>query len=117
MKKTTPALIAALLVTAFLAACMLLIGMDALNGSSAAAASALPSLSAAQSQQAMTAYHNRETQYQQQVADLSAQLATANQHIQQYKTILTQLQNNGLITTASDGTISITQTSASTGVH
>ena len=112
MKKTTPALIAAFIITVILGAGMLLIGMDALNGSSATAAAALPTLSAAQSQQAMTAYHNRETQYQQQIADLTAQLATANQQFQQDKTILTQLQNNGLITVASDGTISITQTGA-----
>jgi len=114
MKKTIPALAAAFLITAFLAACMLLIGQDVLSTSSAAAAPAISASAASQIQQVLIQYQLRDAQYQGQINSAAAQITAANQQIQQanlqiqqYQSILTQLQERGLITIASDGTISI----------
>ena len=122
MKKTIPAALAALVMTVCLGA-----GMFALTGGSflssvsaapaptqtpAADVSALPA-----DQQAIIAeYQAREAQYQAQIAEAANRINTANQQIelanqqlQSYQNLLAQLQDSGLITIGSDGTITINQ--------
>lgn len=122
MKKTIPAFIAAVLVTAVLGTGMFLIGKDALGTSNAqaqAAAATVPaSADTAQYQQAIAQYQAREAQYQDQLKQAADQIATANQQIestgqqiQQYQSLLSQLQNSGLITITNDGTVTINQAS------
>ncbi len=120
MKKTIPAFIAALLITAIVGTGMYLIGKDALGTSTAqaqAAAATVPaSGDAAQYQQLIAQYQAREAQYQDQLKQATDQITAANQQIQsagqqiqQYQSLLSQLQNSGLITVASDGTVTINQ--------
>jgi peptidoglycan hydrolase CwlO-like protein len=119
MKKTIPALIAAVLVTVVLGTGMFLIGQNALGISTAKAAATTNTVSTgtvAQYEQLVAQYQTRETQYQAQIAQATNQINTANQQltadsqqIQQYQSLLSQLQNNGLITVANDGTVTINQ--------
>jgi len=122
MKKSIPALIAAVLVTVVLGSGMFLIGQNALGASTAkaeAAAANTVTVSAnttAQYEQIVAQYQARETQYQAEIAQASQQIDTANQQlatnsqqIQQYQSLISQLQNNGLITVANDGTVTINQ--------
>ncbi len=124
MKKTIPAFIAALLITATVGTGMYLIGKDALGTSTAqaqAAAATIPaSGDAAQYQQLIAQYQAREAQYQDQLKQAADQITAANQRIQsagqqiqQYQSLLSQLQNSGLITVASDGTVTINQANQS----
>ncbi len=114
MNKKIPALMAAFLITAILAAGLLLVGQDAVATSSAAAAPALNASAAMQIQQILVQYQTRELQYQtllksadERVNQNQQQIEHANLQIQQYQTIMAQLQNKGLVTVASDGTITI----------
>jgi len=122
MKKTIPAFIAALLITAILGGGMFLMGQDALGTSTAKAeAAAIPQVSTeavAQYEQIVAQYQTRETQYQglidqasQQITIANQQIELANQQIQQYQSLLQQLQNSGLITIANDGTVTVNQQS------
>lgn len=123
MKKSIPAFIAAFVVTAVLGSGMFLIGQSALGASTAKAEAAATAVmvtadTAAQYDQVVAQYQARETQYQAELAKASEeitqanqQIAAANQQIQQYQDLLTQLQNSGLITIASDGTVTINQSS------
>jgi len=117
MKKTISAFLAAALITLLLAGSMFLVGQDA-QAASAAAQAAVDSgdqsatIQALQSQ--LTQYQALEQQYQQQLTQAAdrinndtQQIAQANQQLAQYQSLLTQLQENGLITMNSDGTISI----------
>ncbi|MCB9112328.1 MAG: hypothetical protein H6634_13875 [Anaerolineales bacterium] len=124
MKKTIPAFIAALLITLVLGGGMFLMGQDALGTSTAkadAAASAqVSNVTAAQYEQVVSQYQAREAQYQEMIAQASRQITTANQQIdlanqqlQQYQTLIQQLQSSGLVTIASDGTVTINQSSQS----
>jgi peptidoglycan hydrolase CwlO-like protein len=126
MKKTIPALIAAVLVTVVLGTGMFLIGQNALGTSTAKAAAATTNTVSAdtvtQYEQLVAQYQTRETQYQAQIAQATDQINTANQQltadsqqIQQYQSLLSQLQNSGLITVASDGTVTINQSSNQPG--
>ena len=121
MKKTIPALVAAFLITAFLAAIMILIGQDAISTSSAAAAPAINASAASEIKQLLVGYQTREIQYQAQIKSATDQIAAANvqidqakrqidqanQQVQQYQAILAELQSRGLITIAPDGAITI----------
>jgi len=123
MKKTIPAFLSALLITTLLGGGMFLIGKDALGVSTAKAEAAVTAVTAsadtvAQYEQIVAQYQSRETQYQAQIAQAieeintaNQQITSANQQIQQYQSLLQQLQSNGLITLASDGTVTINQTS------
>jgi len=125
MKKSIPALIAAVLVTVVLGSGMFLIGQNALGASTAKAEAAATAVTAsadttAQYEQIVAQYQTRETQYQAEIAQASAQIDTANQQlatnsqqIQQYQSLISQLQNNGLITVANDGTVTINQANRS----
>ena len=121
MKKTIPAALAALVITVCLGA-----GMFALTGgsflSSASAAPAPTQTPAADvsalpaDQQAIIAeYQAREAQYQAQIAEAANRINTANQQLQSYQNLLAQLQDSGLITIGSDGTIPINQPQQASG--
>lgn len=120
MKKIFPAFLAALLITTVMGVGMFLVGQDALGTSTAQAASetssALPAGAQTQIEQALVQYQTREIQYQnelQQAIDqinaANQQLELANQQIQQYQILLAQLQESGLITIGSDGTVTANQ--------
>lgn len=120
MKKTFPAVVAALAITICLAG-----GMFALNGGSLlGTASAAPVATQTVSDQVLNTdqsqliaeFQAREAQYQAQITEAANQITAANQQIelanqqiQQYQALLTELQNNGLITLGSDGTVTINQ--------
>lgn len=116
MKKTLPALLAALLMTALLGAGMLIVGSDALFTQNASAATVVTADNTAEFQQMLVQYQTREALYTDQINTAAERLTTANQQleqanlqIQQYQSILAQLQQQGLITIASDGTVTINQ--------
>ena len=116
MKKSISAFVAALLVTGMLAGVMFLIGQDAFGISSAKAEAATPSTAlstgaAARYEQLVAQYQAREAQYQDQIAQATQQINTANEQLQQYQSLLQQLQDTGLITIASDGSITVNQPS------
>lgn len=124
MKKTIPALIAAFLITAVLGGGMYLMGQNALGVSTVKAEAAqttqVSADTIAQYEQIVVQYQVRETQYQNLITQASTQIETANQQIelanqqlQQYQSLLQQLQSSGLITIASDGTVTVNQTSSS----
>lgn len=126
MKKQIPAVLAALLVTALLTGGMFAIigGQSSANAASLAATATpvvqVTSTDTAQLQALVAEYQAREAQYQAQLSDAASridtanqQLATANQQIQEYQNVLTQLQNSGLITVGSDGSITVNQQQAS----
>jgi len=121
MKKMLPAFLAALVITIVIGVGMFLVGQNALGASTAMAASestsALPADAQAQIEQALVQYQTRETQYQAELAQAidqinaaNQQLDQANQQIQQYQNLLSQLQESGLITIGSDGTVTTNQT-------
>ena len=117
MKKSISAFLAAVLVTSLIAGVMFLIGRDAFGTSTAkaeAASTASTTVSVdtvAQYEQIVKQYEARESQYQAQITQATDQINTANQQIQQYQSLLEQLQSAGLITIASDGSVTINQTS------
>jgi len=123
MKKTILAFIAALFITLIIGGGMLLMGQNVLGASTAKAEAAqttqVSADTIAQYEQIVAQYQAREAQYQDLINQSSAQITTANQQIelanqqlQQYQSLLQQLQSNGLITIASDGTVTVNQMSA-----
>jgi hypothetical protein len=120
MKKTFPAVIAALLITVCLAGGMFAVGGGSLlnTANAAPAATQVTDSQAMQTVQAQAAliaqYQAREVQYQAQINEAvsritaaNQQMGLANQQIGQYQNLLTSLQNSGVITVGSDGTITI----------
>ena len=59
----------------------------------------------AQLQDLVNQYQQREKQLQTELSDAAAQLNQANQEVQQYQDVLTQLQQRGVIRITSDGQI------------
>lgn len=120
MKKTIPAFFAALLITVILGAGMFVIGQGALGASTIQAAAETTTNPApeslAQMEQAIEQYQAREVQYQtelnaaiERIEAADQQLSQANQQIQEYQNLLAQLQNSGLITITSDGSVTTNQ--------
>lgn len=120
MKKTTPAFLAALLITILLGAGMFVVGQNSLSASPAQAApetiTTLTSENLAQLEQVIAKYQARETEYQteldtaiERLNTANQQLSQADQQIQAYEDLLAQLQNSGLITMNSDGTVMVNQ--------
>jgi TolA-binding protein len=112
MKKQFPALIAAFLVTGFIALAMVVTSANALMNKNGTAASNDPAAVAAsttntnqaqidQLQARINEYQQREAQYQQLLQQDQAQ-------IQQFRQFLFAMQQAGLIQIRSDGTIVIT---------
>ncbi len=122
MKKTISAFIAAMLITVLLGGGMFLMGQDALGTSTvkAAAATQVSADTVAQYEQIVAQYQTRETQYQNLINQASQQINTANQQVElarqqveEYQSLLQQLQDDGVITIASDGTVTVNQTNTS----
>lgn len=91
-----------------------MIGQNALGVSTAQAAAANTSVvtsieTTAQYDQIIAQYQTQINQAVDQINSANQQIATADQQIQQYQSLLTQLQDSGLITIASDGTVTINQ--------
>lgn len=124
-KKSTQATIAALLITVTLGGGMFMIGQNALGTSTAKAEAAATSVTASagtlsQYEQLMAQYQARESQYQaelsqatDQINSANQQIAADNQQLQQYQTLIAQLENSGVISVANDGTVTINQSNPS----
>lgn len=127
MKKQLPALIAAILMTGFIALVMTVTSANALfnkntvavsNAPATTSQSAATSLEQAQIQQLQARideYQQREQQYQQllqtnqaQLQQAQSQLGQASAQIEQFQNFLFALQNRGLIRIRNDGTVVIT---------
>ncbi len=132
MKKTIPAVLAALVITMLVAGGMFAVGGQALFGSVSAASevTAMPvqvqttDQTTLALQDQLAVYQARDAQYQEQlnlasqnITQANEQIELANQQIQQYQTLLTDLQNRGLITIAEDGTISVVEQAFIPGGH
>jgi len=114
MKKQFPALIAAFLITGFIAFAMGVTGVNALinkkgtvvsNDPSTASSTSGSDINQAQIEQLQTRineYQQREVQYQQM-------LQKEQQQLQQYQQFMFALQQAGIIQVRSDGTILINQ--------
>lgn len=122
MKKTFPAVVAALLITVCLAGGMFAVGGGSFltSASAAPAATQVVAVQVPQtdpSQAALIAeYQAREVQYQAQINEAVSRITTANQQVelanqqvQQYQALIADLQNQGLITVGSDGTVTVNQ--------
>ena len=111
MSKNISALIAAVLVTALLAGGMYYMGNNALVTVDVIAAS---TQTAADNQKVLDEYQKRDNACTSQIKTAAAKLASANQKIEQsnqqikqYQAILDQLQQQGLVAIAPDGTVTI----------
>ena len=130
MKKQLPALVAAILMTAFIALAMVVTSanallnknaVDPLNSAAASTGTSIDSVSnASQAQikqlqdrineyaQREQQYQQREQQYQQTLASDQLQLQQAAVQLQQIQQLLSALQDRGLIQITNNGTILIT---------
>ena len=132
MKKTIPAVLAALVITMLVAGGMFAVGGQALLGSVSVASEVTAMPVQAQTtdqttlalQNQLAVYQARDAQYQEQlnlasqnITQANEQIELATQQIQQYQTLLTDLQNRGLITIAEDGTISVVEQAFIPGGH
>jgi hypothetical protein len=124
LMKKTPALIAAFVMTALVAAGMLLMGTNALFNPSSVAladspaageaavapASAEPLVQEQQLQQlqALVAqYQAREQQYQQELNQLQQQASQTNDTLQQYQLLLQEMQRRGLVQIGQNGQVTL----------
>jgi len=121
MKKTLPAFLAALLITVILGIGMAVVGQNTLTASTTQAATETTTIlktdHVIQLEQVLDEYQIREAEYQTELNTAIERLTTANQQlsqakeqIQEYESLLVQLQDSGLITITSDGTITVNQT-------
>lgn len=135
LRKTMPAITAALFMTAVIALVILSIGVNALfnrntvplNASAAspqdAAALNATAGSAATSQDAtvqqlqslVNQYQSRETQYQTQLQQAATQINQLTQQNQQYQNLINALQNAGLIQITQDGRVFLNRNNRSGG--
>jgi hypothetical protein len=113
MDRSVTALIAAVLVTALLGTAMYLMGRDALVTADVVAASTQV---AVDNQNVLNDFKAREKQYTSQLTTAARRLSAANQQIdlanrqiEQYQAVFNQLEQQGLIAIAKDGTITILQ--------
>ncbi len=120
MTKKFQALIAAVLITAMVGMGMLVIGVNALLNTNTVPVQNAPGASAPQVQAAgqpaaNTAnvqnqqYQDQINQLQSQIQDLNNQLDQSNQQVQQLQSVLTALQQRGVIRIMPDGRILIRQ--------
>src|SRR5689334_9220049 len=119
MKKSVTAALIALSMTAMVGICIFAIGAAALHNQSGVAVSNSPAQTSAsvdELQSLVSQYQDREQQYQQREQQLQDQLAQAQaqiqqdqQMIQQVRTLLSALQQRGLISVTNDGRIFINQ--------
>jgi uncharacterized protein YlxW (UPF0749 family) len=130
MKKQLPALITAILVTGFIALVMVVTSVNALFNKNSTAVSNSPTVSQnaaasnvassmeqaqiKQLQDRINEYQKREQQYQQllqtdqsQLQQAQAQLQQASAQMEQFKNFVLVLQQRGLITIQSDGSVTI----------
>jgi peptidoglycan hydrolase CwlO-like protein len=128
MKKQIPALIAAILMTGFIAMVMAVTGANALFNKNSTAVSNSPAASQnvsanssnieqaqiKQLQDRINEYQQREQQYQQllqtdqtQLQQAQAQLQQASAQMDQFQNFLLILQRRGVITIQSDGSVII----------
>ena len=112
MSKNISALFAAILVTALLAGSMYYMGNNAVLTIDVIAAS---TQTAAENQKVLAEFQKRDSTCTSQIKTAASRLASANQkidqsnlQIKQYQAILDQLQQQGLVAIAPDGTVTIT---------
>ena len=112
--KRMQALIAASLITAVLAACMLAIGVNAAMNQNVvpvldvtAAPNGIASFAPVADQSQITQLTNLVKQYQDREKQYQSQLNQANTQLQQYQSTLQDLQRRGIIRINSDGTIQL----------
>jgi hypothetical protein len=135
MKKQTTAFFAAFIISAIVAASMLVVGVDAATNKNGVTASNSPSTPAVQSvsssngqdqvaqlqslvsqyQAREQQYQAREQQYQATIDSYNQQLSQASQEVQVVEQLLTYLQNRGLIRINKQGQISVTSNSNDSG--
>jgi len=116
IRKTLPALVAALSMTIFLAVAVLAFGLNALFNQNVSVAQAAPQtdpqVAADQAtiqdlQNSITQYQARETQYQNELQQAADQINQINQQNQQYQQLMQALQNAGVIQITADGRVFI----------
>ena len=118
MKKVT-AIVAAFLITATLGLGTFVVGANALTNKNSIPVSNSPTTSAstqsnqAQAQQIqqlqnlVNQYQQRDQQYQSEVSQAAQQIQSDSQQIQQYQTLITILQQQGVISISQDGRVFI----------
>ena len=124
-KNHVSALIIALGVTGLVVITMLGIGINALfnNNVSTVQAAAAPqtvdinSLTIDELKDLVTQYQGREAQYQNELAKAADQVNTANAQIEQYKALLNDLQNAGVIQIDRNGNVTVLANSVPAGNH
>ena len=118
MKKTLPALIAALLITAMLGGGMYLVTRGVVPASASAqpaAGTPVPTSTdpvIAQYQAQLAQAAEQINAANQQIEQANQQLQQSGRQIEQYRALLDQLQSAGLITVAQDGTVTVNQTAS-----
>jgi len=112
--KRLQAFIAASIVTAVLAACMLAVGASAAMNQNVvpvldvtAAPNAVASTAPTPDQNQIAQLNNLVKQYQDREKQYQTQLNQANTQLQQYQSLLQDLQRRGIIRINSDGTIQL----------
>ena len=123
-RKTMPAIVAALGMTALIGLCVLAFGLNALLNrntvpvqaapeTSTTALQAIPALTGQETPDQLRAliaqYQSRDTQFQTQLQQAAGQINQLTQQNQQYQSLITALQNAGLIQITSDGRVFISR--------
>jgi small-conductance mechanosensitive channel len=114
IKRTLPALVAALSMTGFIGLAVLAFGLNALfnKNISTAQAATQPELTTAADQAVnqdlqslVSQYQEREVQYQDQLLQATNQINEISQQNQQYRQLIQALQNAGVIQITNDGQV------------
>ena len=118
IKRTLPALVAALSMTVFIGLAVLALGLNALfnKNISTVQAATLPEQSTVADQATnqdlqslVSQYQEREVQYQDQLQQASNQINEISQQNQQYRQLIQALQNAGVIQITQDGQVLLTR--------